>query len=200
MTIIEHILFFVSTAGESGCGAQQIFAAVEMHFTSRSVVMAQLTKQGRVFRAGPHHTRWVKYFARAEWAEAWAPVAAELQRQNKEGRSEHVNARRRRRHHERRAEGWTPKKQVWVPKAQRVAQPPPQVEPLKLAPKPAPKQLLPAPVKTPAAKKPAQIVGMDTAKHISCPPCQVERYRVDGPVIGGFASMGVGRYLEEAAA
>lgn len=45
-------------------------------------------------------------------------------------------------------------------------------------------------------RKPVQIIGMDTAKRTVCPPCSVERYRVTGKVVGGFATMGVGRYLE----
>lgn len=53
-----------------------------------------------------------------------------------------------------------------------------------------------ASVRTKAAKAPPTIVGMDSAKVTICRPCDVERYRVSGPVIGGFATLGVGRYLE----
>lgn len=47
-----------------------------------------------------------------------------------------------------------------------------------------------------APKTPPKIVGMETAKRTICPPCDVERYRVDGPVIGGWRTLGPGRYLE----
>jgi hypothetical protein len=35
---------------------------------------------------------------------------------------------------------------------------------------------------------PVQIIGLETAPRIECPPCKLDRFKVEGPVIGGFYS------------
>jgi hypothetical protein len=37
-------------------------------------------------------------------------------------------------------------------------------------------------------RQPCQIIGMETAPRIECPPCKLDRFKVEGPVVGGFYS------------
>ncbi len=73
--------------------------------------------------------------------------------------------------------------------AKKVAAPKPRIG-RRTTPKPPVYAPVPGgPARSPKPQRqPCQIIGMETAPRVVCPPCKLERFAVEGPVVGGFYS------------
>lgn len=170
---------------------RDIRVAVGVQAPEFTTVVGQLVLCGLLIGVGPKCSK--RYFADEALAQAYlARIPVEL---------DAVKVARKERDLQRRRNAY--RKKV-AQRPARPAKPKAEPKPLQVAkPKPATKtpwradHSKPAPVTTPRAKVVQQIVEPADVKRTVAPVRRDTRFAVEGPVIGGFATMGVGRYLEE---
>lgn len=166
------ILAFVQAGPEIGVTAAEIAQAVDASAQIVRHMLHDLVRCGELFGHGP--ARKIRWFGSSEAMRAGKPLIDAM-------------------HEARRAEIVAHKVKAGQTRSERSKKEPPGRK-FSVAAKATQDKAAVERIK--AQKAPAIIVGMETAKRTECRPCQVERYRVDGPIAGGFASLGVGRYLE----
>lgn len=185
-TVGQRIAAAIAASNEAGMNGVEVAIAVGITKGHLCVELTRLRRAGQVFSGGAMPL--IRYFAQADWAEAFAPVAlAELAvatAARLERKREQHRARRRRLSAER-----GPKKPRASPK--------PKAKPALVATQTPWRADHSKPASMPKPKVVQRIVVPENVKRTVAPVQRDTRFTAEGPVIDGFATMGVGRYLDE---
>ncbi|MBA3592086.1 hypothetical protein [Methylibium sp.] len=182
MTVKQRIIAAVSACGPRGARQAEIAAASGIMLNHTSAELKRLCAAGQVFCIGSRkHSH---YFPDASSAAAFAPVFEAEQTVLAQAIKDADLMRRRAAHR---------RKSAAKPGKPRKARAPNKV------PKPAVNHWRQDNTKPSAQTIKAAVVVIPAGlKPTICPSGTDHRFTVTGPVIGGFATMGVGRYLEAA--
>lgn len=176
-TAVGKVHAHLVAAGDAGLSFDDIKRLCNISNTVASVRLAELRRLGKCFMARGDY--WFRNFATMEQAAAYKLIHCAATKRNLE-----VKERAQKREQAKQAARAKKAAELAAIKAKKAA----RVVEVKAKP---------APVKTSAVRlDPNAQAIIPAGLKPTLLPCQPGRFEVSGPVVGGFATMGVGRYLE----